>query len=285
MSKRDPGASISIGQTLPVGVPLRRGRVPSAGSHERELTRIFSLMDNPGDYYLLAYQAASDRGAHWAERDDDIDGIIVHVRVVAAGTTALAVADDYAVRSRASVHAVADADTVVEMLPDGYVAVHMPGNDERSLALEVVLAGDDADALESALEQAARWAAERVDRHAIAVRQVTADQWLAGTSGLVGADELAASDRTDFPWEHFLDMISSARRRRRRGGGLWRTRHRDGLVFSGDRTEDDGRTEARFELDVDDDANGLTGAEFWTWTGPGGGCTNGLSTVTAVRTG
>jgi len=55
------------------------------------------------------------------------------------------------------------------------------------------------------------------------------------------------------------------------------------VTFAGERDEDGGRTIAAFTLTVDDAAATLAGIEVWSWSGPGGGCADARSEVSAVR--
>lgn len=54
-------------------------------------------------------------------------------------------------------------------------------------------------------------------------------------------------------------------------------------VFGGTRPEDGGLTTAVFTMTMSEDGQTLTGAEAWSWTGPGGTCPNSASDVTALR--
>ena len=70
----------------------------------------------------------------------------------------------------------------------------------------------------------------------------------------------------------------------------WTGSFEDGtLVFEGTRAEDDGLTTARFEMTLSADGTSFEGEETWTWDwtsrGETGTCTEGKSTVTAVKKG
>ena len=54
----------------------------------------------------------------------------------------------------------------------------------------------------------------------------------------------------------------------------------DDFIFSGERDEDEGRTEARFIMRFTD-GGALVGEEDWSWRGASGTCSDGKSTVDA----
>ncbi|MGI9645564.1 MAG: hypothetical protein ACR2O6_09680 [Ilumatobacteraceae bacterium] len=186
-------------------------------------------MGDPRGYRLLEEQNEAappqpdgGRGFYRPDRTAGIDGIVV--RVTPTDDTAERRAAGYVQTNRpGSVHAIADADGVVPMLPDEYVAIGAGENDETSLSVELLWPSGDPDACDAAMEIAAGWCAERIDPHAIAIRHCTVAEWEEGRSGLIGIDELGVGGGVeDFPWEEFLDLIRAQRKRRWAVAAWWR---------------------------------------------------------------
>ncbi len=172
-------------------------------------------------FHLLEYenpnaplQADGHLGWYLPVRPEPIGAVVLHVaqRVGGAGVEgpAMDLATQYTKSPGPhSMHAVVDATGVVPMLPDDYVAMHAPGADDTTLAMEIVLDPAQADD-DEALEHAARWFAAKAKEHAIPTRKISREQFLAGAGGIVGVLELAGEDDSFFPWEHFLDLVDAA---------------------------------------------------------------------------
>ncbi len=154
-------------------------------------------------------------GWYFPGRAASVSGVVLHVTRAVAGAAvegpAMSVADTYSkAQVPRSVHAVVDDTGAVPLLPDDYTALHTPGSDDESLAMEVVwepAMGEDAEVLENA----ASWFAAKVRQHGIPARHVTRDEWLAGKEGIIGHEALlAGGDDLGFPWERFLDLVDAA---------------------------------------------------------------------------
>ncbi len=154
-------------------------------------------------------------GWYFPGRAAAVSGVVLHVTRSVAGAAvagpAMSVADTYSkAQAPRSVHAVVDETGAVPLLPDDYTALHTPGSDDESLAMEVVWEpgmGEDAEVLENA----AAWFAAKVKQHGIPARHVTRDEWLAGKAGIIGHEALVVGgDDLGFPWERFLDLVDAA---------------------------------------------------------------------------
>ncbi len=154
-------------------------------------------------------------GWYFPARTAAVSGVVLHVARGVAGAgvegPAMDVADTYTkAQVPKSVHAVVDETGAVPLLPDDYTALHTPGSDEASLAMEVVWTpslGED----DEALENAATWFAAKAKQHGIARRHVTREEWLAGADGIIGHEALmVGGDDLGFPWERFMDLVDAA---------------------------------------------------------------------------
>ncbi len=201
------------------GVAAREGRdMPMMGATPAsqdagEVGEGFHLLDfeNPN----APLQDDGHFGWYFPGRAAAISGVVLHVTRVVGGAAvegpAMSVADTYSkAQVPRSVHAVVDDTGAVPLLPDDYTALHTPGSDEASLAMEVVWEpgmGEDAEALENA----AAWFAAKIKQHGIPARHVTREEWLDGTEGIIGHEALlAGGDDLGFPWERFLDLVDAA---------------------------------------------------------------------------
>ncbi len=204
----------------------REGGAPGAGDDDMRMMGGKPPSQDAGEvgegFHLLDYdnpnaplQEDGHFGWYFPARAAAVSGVVLHVTRAVSGAAvegpAMSVADTYS-KSQAprSVHAVVDETGAVPLLPDDYTALHTPGSDDESLAMEVVwepAMGEDAEVLENA----AAWFAAKVKQHGIPARQVTREEWLEGKEGIIGHEALVAGgDDLGFPWERFLDLVDAA---------------------------------------------------------------------------
>lgn len=184
------------------------------------------------------------RGWYRTQRAAPVRAIVVRTAPSRqAGQRGDALASGLAFAARpAAAHAVADADAVVDLLPDDHVALHQPEVDEGSIV--VLIAADDGGGVsDEALRHAASWSASRARSHHVPVRRVTVEEWSSGQAGFVDAADLpgasGATDGPDFPWDPFLGLVTQA------DPGQTRPAHADAEADAARRAAEEAERRAR----------------------------------------
>lgn len=113
-------------------------------------------------------------------------------------------------------HATVDSDSIIEMLPDSYVAYHVRSYNYCSLGVEIATAaarwvGSPWEWREAILLNTARVVATWCKAHDIPVKRIDRVAANAGLKGIVAHADLDPERRTDpggsFPWDWFLARV------------------------------------------------------------------------------
>lgn len=165
--------------------------------------------------------------ARWdgGKRTGNVDLIVMHTMETDQGpSVAEMIGKDFAARpadNKASSHVGVDSDSIVQYVPDSYVAYAAPGANSNGMQIE--LAGRAGMTRKQWLEPralavlvlGADVAAQYAHKYSIPLVQLTNAELRAGGRGFIGhvqaSEVFKKSDHTDpgtgFPWDLFLAMV------------------------------------------------------------------------------